>query len=82
MRVRNAGNAALEHQRPPAGEVLDRQAAERRARRSFAAQAAARAGGALSLMAVLLVAPGVGQVSQPVGDETTSSDRAGVSRTS
>ena len=39
---------------------MDRQSAERRARRSLAAQAAARAG-ALSLMAVLLVSPALGQ---------------------
>ena len=40
---------------------MDRVSAERRARRSLAAQAAARAGGALSLMAVLLDSPALEQ---------------------
>ena len=58
---RDHGHDALEQrQRPPNTALLDRQSAERRARRTHAAQAAARAGGALSLMAVLLVAPAVG----------------------
>ena len=57
---------------------MDRQSAERRARRSLAAQAAARAGGALSLMAVLLVSPALGQAAavDVVGD---SPDRGGTS---
>ncbi len=59
---RDDGEAAIEQrQRPPDNALMDRQAAERRARRSLAAQAAARAGGALSLMAVLLVSPALGQ---------------------
>ncbi len=73
------GAAAIEqHQRPPDSALMDRQSAERRARRSLAAQAAARAGGALSLMAVLLVSPALGQAAagEVVGD---SPDRGSTS---
>jgi hypothetical protein len=73
------GDAAVEQrQRPPDSELLDRQSAERRARRSLAAQAAARAGGALSLMAVLLVSPALGQAT-PIDVFGDNPDRGGTS---
>ena len=73
---RDHGDAAVEQrQRPPDSALLDRQSAERRARRSLAAQAAARAGGALSLMAVLLVSPGA-----RAGDRTRRVGRLSRSR--
>jgi hypothetical protein len=47
----------LARQRPPARDVLDDDSERRRTRRSMAAAAAARAGGVLSLTAVLLGTP-------------------------
>ena len=76
---RDRGDAAIEeHQRPPDTALLDRLSAERRARRSLAAQAAARAGGALSLMAVLMVSPALGQAT-PVDAFGDYPDRGGTS---
>jgi hypothetical protein len=47
----------LARQRPAAREVLDEESERRRKRRALAAAAAARAGGVLSLTAVLLGTP-------------------------
>jgi hypothetical protein len=69
-----ASDRLMALQRPPGRSQLDEQFELRRKRRSMAAAAAARAGGALSLTAVLLGAPALAlpAAASPVGDVTLS----------